>query len=107
MGLASNADAEKESHIPEQKMSLEPEGQRIKRFSPVVDVLARIDAQVHPVVPHAADVASAAGLTLAEDAAAQIHPLAECLNFSTQLYLASQEFTTISRRAWLLSRCYP
>ncbi len=49
-------------------MVAETEPQRIARLTPLAEVLARIDALVQPVPPHTAELASALGRVLAEDA---------------------------------------
>jgi molybdopterin molybdotransferase len=49
-------------------MIVEPDRrQRIARLTPLVDVLARLDARVKPVTPRTADLAAARGRTLAGD----------------------------------------
>jgi molybdopterin molybdotransferase len=49
-------------------MVVEPDKpQRIARLTPLADVLAHLDALVKPVTPRLADLAAAAGRTLAED----------------------------------------
>ncbi|HEY7662501.1 MAG TPA: molybdopterin-binding protein [Xanthobacteraceae bacterium] len=63
-------------------MAMEPEiPQRIARFTPLADVLARLDALIEPVAPRMCELAAAAGLTLAADvvAAAPIPAAARAL----------------------------
>jgi molybdopterin biosynthesis enzyme len=49
-------------------MAAETEPQRIARLTPLLDVLARIDALVQPVPPRPVETAAALGRVLAEDA---------------------------------------
>jgi molybdopterin biosynthesis enzyme len=55
-------------------MATEHEPQRIARFTPLAEVLARIDELVRPVAPHDVDLAAAAGRVSAADLRVRPHP---------------------------------